>query len=236
MTAVGRGGRRDRYAPCGAKKRQGEGHCQRPAGWGTKHPGTGRCKLHGGSTPGQVAKAFEDEARAAVVTYGRPIETTGVDALLDELRWTFGHVVWLRGMVQQVEPDALVWGVSKRKSEGVAALEVANNEEGGVDLDLVPAVGVERTEAAAVNVWVKLYQEERRHLVDVAERCVRVGIDERKVRMVEQQGQLLVGGLQWLFAKLQLSDRKAELANRLVLEMLRSLNAGQIPVIEGKAS
>jgi hypothetical protein len=25
--------------------------CNRPAGWGTDHPGQGRCKLHGGSTP-----------------------------------------------------------------------------------------------------------------------------------------------------------------------------------------
>lgn len=39
---------------CGARKRQpahpGE-RCRRPAGWGTEHPGWGRCKLHGGSTP-----------------------------------------------------------------------------------------------------------------------------------------------------------------------------------------
>jgi hypothetical protein len=36
---------------CGAIKRQGEGECQQPAGWGTDHPGTGRCKLHGGASP-----------------------------------------------------------------------------------------------------------------------------------------------------------------------------------------
>jgi|GEM_PF-3592948 len=35
-------------AICGAKKKQGEGVCQQPAGWGTDHPGEGRCKLHGG--------------------------------------------------------------------------------------------------------------------------------------------------------------------------------------------
>src|SRR5205823_12761118 len=37
---------------CGARKRQpnhpGE-TCRRPAGWGTWHPGVGRCKLHGGA-------------------------------------------------------------------------------------------------------------------------------------------------------------------------------------------
>jgi len=33
---------------CGAKKRQGEGTCTQPAGWGTDHVGFGRCKLHAG--------------------------------------------------------------------------------------------------------------------------------------------------------------------------------------------
>ena len=34
---------------CGAKTRAGT-PCQQPAGWGTEHPGTGRCKLHGGAS------------------------------------------------------------------------------------------------------------------------------------------------------------------------------------------
>lgn len=37
---------------CGATKRDGSGDkCSLPAGWGTNHTGTGRCKLHGGATP-----------------------------------------------------------------------------------------------------------------------------------------------------------------------------------------
>ncbi len=43
----------DSWGPyCAARKRQpaspGE-RCRRPAGWGTWHPGVGRCKLHGGA-------------------------------------------------------------------------------------------------------------------------------------------------------------------------------------------
>lgn len=34
---------------CNANKKTGEGHCKRPAGSGTDHVGTGRCKLHGGT-------------------------------------------------------------------------------------------------------------------------------------------------------------------------------------------
>lgn len=33
---------------CGAKHNKRPGTCKRPAGWGTEHPGEGRCKLHGG--------------------------------------------------------------------------------------------------------------------------------------------------------------------------------------------
>jgi hypothetical protein len=35
---------------CGAKTRNGT-LCNRPAGWGTKHVGIGKCKLHGGASP-----------------------------------------------------------------------------------------------------------------------------------------------------------------------------------------
>lgn len=35
------------YRTCGATNRKGD-PCTRPAGWGTSHPGSGKCKLHGG--------------------------------------------------------------------------------------------------------------------------------------------------------------------------------------------
>jgi hypothetical protein len=50
-------------APCGAAKRQGAGTCAQPAGWGTAHPGFGRCKLHGGSSPTGIKAAAAAEGR-----------------------------------------------------------------------------------------------------------------------------------------------------------------------------
>lgn len=46
-----------REAPgtCDARTRSGTA-CQRPAGWGTDHAGTGRCKLHGGGSAGAPIK------------------------------------------------------------------------------------------------------------------------------------------------------------------------------------
>lgn len=48
---------------CGAKKHQGEGTCTQAAGWGTKHPGYGPCKLHGGSSPSVNKMVVEAQAR-----------------------------------------------------------------------------------------------------------------------------------------------------------------------------
>src|SRR3990172_10134718 len=43
--------KRDPDTLCNSRKKDGSGHCMRPAGWGTDHVGVGRCKLHGGSSP-----------------------------------------------------------------------------------------------------------------------------------------------------------------------------------------
>jgi len=57
---------------CGGKKRQGEGTCRKPAGWGTPHPGIGRCKLHGGSTPNHRTAATEERARRELARLNLP--------------------------------------------------------------------------------------------------------------------------------------------------------------------
>ena len=52
---------------CNARKTDGSGYCQQPAGWGTDHD-VGRCKFHGGSTPDQergIINELEDAAEDA---------------------------------------------------------------------------------------------------------------------------------------------------------------------------
>lgn len=79
--------RESRY--CGARKRQGEGTCTRPAGWGTNHPGVGLCKLHGGSMPVHQAAArrviSQQVATRAVEEWGLEVETTPQEAVLRQL-------------------------------------------------------------------------------------------------------------------------------------------------------
>jgi hypothetical protein len=163
-----------------------------------------------------------------MVTYGKPVDTNPIDALLNELKWTYGHVIWLRDKVQALDPDALVWGMTQRKSEGSMAMELSDI----IGLDMVPTIGVTKTEAAGVSVLVKLYQEERTKLVDVAKTCASLNIDERRVRLAEKEVHLLVSAMKWYIWKL-FGDApdQVEIANSLAMEMFGYLNTGKVPVI-----
>ena len=153
---------------CGAKTRSG-GSCRRPAGWGTDHPGYGRCKLHGGATPSGRKAAQREQARQAVELYGLPVETDPHQALLDEVQRTAGHVEWLGQIVRGLEERQLTRGVTKtvEHADGTRVVEAR----------------------AAVNVWLKLYQDERDRLVRVAKAAIDAGVAERQVRLAEAQAQ-----------------------------------------------
>jgi hypothetical protein len=65
MTGVRRGGPK-----CLARRKRSEQLCMLPAGWGTSHPGSGRCKLHAGSTPSHRAAAVTTAAAAELDRLG----------------------------------------------------------------------------------------------------------------------------------------------------------------------
>jgi len=74
---------------CGGKLHGRDGTCTQAAGWGTPHPGHGRCKLHGGSAPsGRIAGA-QKQARAELAQLG----VTPVDDPLTELAKVTGEVI-----------------------------------------------------------------------------------------------------------------------------------------------
>lgn len=174
---------------CQSRKQNGGGLCARPAGWGTSHPGYGACKLHGGSMPNQVKHAQVVQATEAVETYGLPREVAPMDALLEELQRTAGHVAWLGGVVQGLEQGQLVGLVG----------EAGRDERTGT-------VHHPSTEAS---IWLKLYQAERKHMTDVASTCIKCGIAERQVKLAEQQGQLLAQVIQAILSDLKVPPAKA---------------------------
>lgn len=156
---------------CGAKTkaRNGAGSCARPAGWGTEHVGTGRCKLHGGNTPNHNLMAQRVLAEKAVQTYGIRRDMPPALALLEEFGWSRGHVIWLRGIVQQLEPEALVWGKSEEH-------EKTASEFPGVDVKYL----------AAPSVWLKLYHDERKMLLDLGKTIETLKLEARKADVLKK--------------------------------------------------
>ncbi len=211
--------RTDGRRRCWARSKKTQGQCG-----GVAMAGQNVCRYHGGNAAQSLKageqRVAEEKARALVETYGRKIETTATEALLDEVQWTAGHVAWLRERVQEIEnaatlavsdeddgpsvgtQDALVWGVTKRKSGG---------HDGGT------------TEEAAPNIWLKLYQQERTHLVRVCAEAIKAGIEERRVRLAESQGALVAQAIRAILADLNLTGAQQQLVSEVVPRHLRAL-------------
>ncbi len=193
-------------AQCKAKaKGTGEQCKRRPS------PGLDVCVKHGAGSPrsreASARKVAEARAEQAVRTYGLPLNVSPTDALLQEVQWTAGHVAWLRARVQEIEQDALVWGITKRDNKSATEFE-----------------GVDETEEAKPNIWLELYARERKHLVDVCKAALAAGVEERRVKLAEQQGSLLAGVIKGILGDLGLSPEQQALVVEVVPRHLRAVS------------
>ena len=198
---------------CGAKKRSGD-----PCG-AAPMKGQRRCARHGGKSP-QAKKAAErrlaeQEAtrnmEKAVRTLGITEKYQDVDpgkALLEEISVTYAHVQWLREKVAELDGDDLAWGKVSHE-EGVGP-------EGPID---------KTTEKAEPSVWYQLYLREREHLVKVTTAALKAGIEERKVRLAESQGELVARVIRSILEALNLSADQWQLVQTVVPQQLRALAA-----------
>lgn len=194
---------------CGGPKRQSEGTCTRPAGWGTSHPGIGRCKLHGGSTPSHVAKAEKQlrEARlrnALALAYGDDVpDIEPAEAMLRAVSWKYAEVLALRIEVAALEREEMVWGTTRVK-------------EGGDDRGT--------TEEARPNIWWQMLRTAEEQLVKFAAAARSAGCDERRLQLAEQQGQMLAGVIRRILERLGLTEDQQALVVTVVPEELRSID------------
>lgn len=183
--------------------------------------------MHGGATPVAVAAAKrrgqEVAAREAVVTYGLPVDVSPTEALLEEVRWTAGHVRWLRDRVQELETAALVWGTTRTEIENGASLLLGLTDGEVSSVDSAPAAKIVQT--AGPSIWLDLYDRERKHLVSVAAAALRAGVEERRVRLAEQQGELVAGAIRAILSDLGLSPEQEARVVEVVPRHLRALGA-----------
>src|SRR5258708_9876430 len=98
----------------GPRRANRDGTCSKPAGGRIEPPVSGKCVFQGGSSPSHNLAASRQAAAHMAATYGQPVDKPVGELVLDEVRWTAGHVAWLREQVQALEVGALVWGDAER--------------------------------------------------------------------------------------------------------------------------
>lgn len=176
---------------CGARKRQGDGTCKRPAGWGTDHPGEGQCKLHGGSTHGRTAAAnirqAEREAFAELARMNVPPVT---DALTELARLAGQVIAWRDSMAEQV---------NKLTTLGY------ENDKTGEQL---------RTDVA-------LFERAMDRCINVLGTIARLKIDERLVNIEKARVDLVADALAATLAELELDPDARQRATDGLVRRLR---------------
>lgn len=182
--------------------------------------------MHGGSAP-QVRAAAQrriqgEAARNAVVTYGLPREIDPADALLEEVWRTAGAVAWLEEQVRQLAPDELV----RIRAE---TTKQATEERGevGSSSDQRRTAAVERRVTPEANVWLVLFRDERDRLVRVCEAAIKAGIEERRVRLQQEQGRMVAAIVQAVLndPELALDRHQREIGRGVAVRHLRVIPA-----------
>ena len=194
---------------CTATSKQTGNQCRN-----TAVPGLTVCRIHGGSTARAKAAAARNletqRARDAANQLGLPLSVSPQQALLDEVQRAAGMVAYYGQKVAELaedDPNKLVHGVTKvEQREGFQA-------------------GTVRVAEPAVNVWLKLWNEERDRLARAASAALKAGIEERRVQLAEAQGALIADVIRRILGRLNLNHDQITLVGTVVPEELRALTA-----------
>lgn len=189
--------------------------CHLPAGHGTKHPGYGTCKRHGGGTKQAQVSAERAEVAGLLVTYGEPIDIDPAQALLSEVRRTAGHVEWLGRILAALPPEELTFGRAEVTSKP------APSEDGTVAM-----VAEEIKARAGAHMIVQLYQQERKHLVFVSKAAIDAGASMRMVEMFTEVGAAYISMIERVLDALELSPDQAAKVPQLLTGELEQITRG----------
>ena len=182
---------------CGAKLKGGrEGTCKNPAGSRTDHLGWGKCQWHGGTSPALRVAAAREQLREQFL--GNSVDIEPTEAMLEEIRRSAGHVRWLH-------ENILRFGNETQDDPQRALLQLS--EQGW-------------SKAA----WMKLYSDERTHLMRTAKMALDAGVAERSVKLAESQGELIAVALRGILNELGLTTDQEQRAPGIVAKHLRAVS------------
>ncbi|NDL58619.1 hypothetical protein [Phytoactinopolyspora mesophila] len=83
----------------------------------------------------------------------------------------------------------------------------------------------------SVRALVGLEQKERELVMQFSEKCVKAGLNERLVKLAEQQAQMMAGAIESVLGKLNLTSDQQAIAGEIVVLELEKLANGNVPEV-----
>jgi hypothetical protein len=203
---------------CGGKKKQGPGWCTQPHGWGTDHQGIGHCKLHGGKTPTHKKAAQKIQvmelARRIAGTDAPPADP--VDVVLKSIAASWWNVSTYEALVTELpthpEDDELVVG-----PDGIAHWKRGNP---GLYGRTYHQSGVPTGEAKK-HILLQMLDDERDRAAKLAHDAVKLGIEERRLRLAEADAKSLFTGVSEALAAIKVTREQQEEFRRVLSAFFR---------------
>lgn len=201
--------------------------CRKRAGEGTVHEGYGPCSKHGGNTANVRKGSAMEAGRHLIERYkaeqtlfgGDPdlIQLTPQQALMEEVRRSVAMVRYLQSQISTWNP-------------------------GAGDLGALPALTDETTRGQGTPTdaaeWLRLYREERAHMVRVCKMTIDAGVDIALLALEQQKGVLLASAVREILDQLSLSPEQAQRVPEVVPSVLMKFSTFepdvQSPTIQGQ--
>lgn len=161
------------------------------------------CRVHGGAAPAAKAAAEVRVAQAAVAALAASLADSvpGEDQdpgqiIVESIRLQYRLTAYFWSRVVALDPRAFIWGKTREKVGG---------DDGGLTFE------------PKAHAWFVLWRESRRELDRLCLEAVKVGLEERRVRLAEQEADIviaLVDGLLEDFGIDPNDPRTAEIVER----------------------
>jgi len=202
--------------------------CLNKAGMGTTHPGVGNCKFHGGNTPSGNKSAARMYGRSLIdgqrQKFGGDLTQVNVspeEALLEEVRRSVAMVRWLEERI----------GTWQYEASHDPDAKIPHPKLGGLPR-LIDETSRGASSFTDEREWLMLYREERAHAAKVSKMAIDAGLQERMVKIAEDQGVVLATAIRQVLDALALSPEQIDLVPQVVPGILRAISSDG--VIQGE--
>lgn len=188
--------------------KRGDGRCSKPAGWGTAHPGTGTCRLHGGAVPTH-ARSNAVPQLEMLVGFRVP-NVKPHDALLMCVRIAAAEVSYYSHQIAQLEESDVVGRPTK---EAIAATK-----------DVWDIVDLQMPQE--MNIWIKARASALDRLAKHSKLAIDAGIEERMVSIAENVGNRMAMAIEGILNQLDLTPDQIRKAPQAIRSQLMLLEGG----------